>query len=296
MPAGGGVWATIASGNAPVVNGLLGTWNAMALPEGYYVLRLTGWNACQVASTAIQIVWLDRQMDSTQLRSPTAGQVVGGMVCADGTAWDHCSGTFSLEHRAGSGGFIPFDSVNPPWILNDPLGAWNTRSGTPDGLYAIRLSATDGCGNPDTESVSIEVDNTSPIALITSPVQCSLVDGSVQIRGMVNDAHLGSWTLAYTGGPANGWVTIASGTTPVINGVLGTWNAAALPDCAYTLRLIATDRAVIDCNGALHNQAEYDVSVRIGSATPCPEDIDDDGDVDLSDLTLLLSRFGTICP
>lgn len=296
MPASGGTWSTIASGTHSVVGGLLGTWYASGLSDGYYLLRLTAWNPCNVTSTSVQLVWLDQQMNSTDLRAPAAGQVVGGTVCADGTAWDHCGGTFTVERRPLGGLFSLFDTLSPPWTLNDPLGTWNTRNGVPDGAYEIRLSATDACGNPGSDSVVVEVDNTPPSAVITSPMACSLVDGTVQIRGTANDAHLLGWSLSYSGGGATGWVPIASGSSPVINGVLGNWNAGALPDCGYTLRLIVTDRAILDCNGALHNQSEYNVSVQVGEVDPCVGDIDGDNDVDLADLALLLSRYGIPCP
>jgi hypothetical protein len=125
---------------------------------------------------------------------------------------------------------------------------------------------------------------------------CSIVDGSVQVRGTANDAHLLNWTLSYTGGPSSGWTQIATSASPVVNGVLANWNVAALPDCAYTLRLVVTDRALLDCNSALHNQAEFDVSVEVGAASTCVGDLDGDDDVDLQDLALLLSHFSTICP
>jgi hypothetical protein len=135
----------------------------------------------------------------------------------------------------------------------------------------------------------VVIDNTVPIAVITSPTSCSNVVGQVNILGTASDAHLDGWALYYTGGDAHGWVTIASGTTPVINGPLGRWYTAGLRPCAYTLRLVVTDKSVLDCNGALRNQSEYLVSVNVGALSDF--DADHDGDVDLRDYRLFEDAF-----
>lgn len=295
-PAAGGSWIPISSGTSSIVNSYLGTWDATGLPEGYYTLRLTATNPCLLTSSAIRTVWLDQQMDSTILRAPATGQVVGGTVCADGTAWDHCGGSYALAHRAlPSGVLYPFDTLNPPWILNDPLGTWNTHN-SPDGFYEIQLTTSDVCSNTGSATSTIELDNTAPTAVISSPIACSEVNGMVSITGTANDAHLAVWTLSFTGGPFTSWQMIAFGGTPVVGGVLGSWDTRGLPDCEYALRLTATDSSILSCNGALHNESEYIVTVRLGAETPCIGDLNGDRAVDLTDLAQLLSRYGLICP
>jgi hypothetical protein len=105
-----------------------------------------------------------------------------------------------------------------------------------------------------------------------------VVGDFVEITGTADDAHLAGWVLQYTGGDENNWVTIASDDTPVINGVLGIWNTAELPACAYTLRLIVTDASVLNC-GPLRAQAEFTMSVDLGTATSCC-DVNHDGTSD----------------
>lgn len=93
-----------------------------------------------------------------------------------------------------------------------------------------------------------------------------------------------------------GWFTLASGTAPVVNGVLATWNTADLPACAYTLRLLVSDESQVNCL-TTHHQSEALVSVLVGggNSTECAGDADMDGDVDLGDLGLLLQNYGVIC-
>jgi hypothetical protein len=179
-------------------------------------------------------------------------------------------------------------------VINDPLATWNTASGptsVPDGDYEVRLQGMTVCGDTATVVHTITVDNTSPTATITSPTPCDYVTGLVNVIGTADDANLNGWTLQYTGGGTSSWTTISSGNAPVINGLLGRWDTAALPSCAYTLRLVVTDIANVNCSGD-PQQTIYQVSVNVG----CAEDIDGDGDVDLADLATLLGVYGTTCP
>lgn len=302
MPVNGSTWMPIYSSPNPVVNGNLlggGTWSTGGLSQGWYFLRLSAYNVCGRTSSVVAWLFVDKQFDNAAIRSPANGVVLGGGVCADGTVWDeNARGADSFTVRYAplppGSSFAPVEPAHPTYagnVLNDPLASWNTRAGVVDGSYRIRLDAIDECGRsaaPQTRDIVI--DNTAPIAVINSPVYCQCVDiAIVPVLGTVQDAHLAHWTLQYTGGPSHGWTEISQGTLPKLNTLLGNWDVSNLPPCDYTLRLLATDDAVIDCNGALHNQSEYLVSVSLG---PCYDfDADNDGDIDLIDYSAFESEF-----
>jgi hypothetical protein len=301
LPVNGNTWIPIYSSPNPVVNGDLlggGTWNTGGLSQGWYFLRLSAFNVCGRSSSVVAWLFVDKQYDSAAIRSPANGAVLGGSVCVDGTVWDENArgaDSYTVRYAPLPAG-TPLSPVDPAHltyagtVLNDPLASWNTRAGIADGNYRLRLDATDQCGRASTpQTRDVVIDNTAPIAVITAPTSCSYVQGQVDILGTASDAHLDGWALYYTGGDAHGWVTIASGTTPVINGLLGRWNTAGLRPCAYTLRLVVTDRSVLDCNGALRNQSEYLVSVNVGAHGDF--DADNDGDVDLRDYHLFEDAF-----
>jgi len=301
LPVNGSTWIPIYSSPNPVVNGNLlggGTWNTGALSQGWYFLRLSASNVCGRSSSVVAWLFVDKQYDNASIRSPANGAVLGGSVCVDGTVWDENArgaDSYTVRYAPLPAG-TPFNPVDPAHltyagtVLNDPLASWNTRAGIADGNYRLRLDATDQCGRAATpQARDVVIDNTAPIAVITAPTSCSYVQGQVDILGTASDAHLDGWALYYTGGDAHSWVTIASGTTQVINGLLGRWNTAGLRPCAYTLRLVVTDKSVLDCNGALRNQAEYLVSVNVGAHGDF--DADNDGDVDLRDYSLFEDAF-----
>jgi hypothetical protein len=185
------------------------------------------------------------------------------------------------------------DPANPVYnssVINDPLGTWDTDTGPtaePDGNYEVRVVGTDECGNTETQTRLIRIDNTWPMAEITAPLECLYLTGVVQVFGTASDANLNSWTLQYTGGDSSGWVTINSGNTSVAGGLLGNWDTTGLRPCAYTLRLVVTDDAVISCNSANRHRTEYKVSVNVGIRG----DYDGDGDVDLFDYSQFQLEF-----
>ncbi len=255
-------WTLIRSSTIAVTNGSLGAWSTAA-DDGYYTLRLTAENECGLQTIWTTDVYLDRTFNSLALRSPVDGQLLGGMVCADGTAWDHCSGTLAVARRPAAGGaWVAFDSVAPPWVITDTLGSWDSRS-VADGAYQVRVVGTDVCGNAGTNQVGVAIDNTAPTALITAPTVCASLNGVIEIRGTATDANLQNWILQYAGDGVRRWTTIASNTTAVVNGRLALWNTAGLEPCAYAVRLVVTDRALVNCDASLHNQTEDVITLRL---------------------------------
>jgi hypothetical protein len=289
QPVGGGSWTLIESSETPVTDALLAAWDVSLLSQGYYLVRLTVQNACGLTATAVQVVFVDHGFDTIVVHEPADTSVVGGLVCIDGTAWDRCPAEYTVTYRAlGTEDFLPVDPSNPIYmgtVTNEALAppGWDTPgSGIPDGDYELRVLGTDQCGHSDALSRTVTLDNTPPTAFISSPINCTCVDGVVIIQGTADDAHLVSWVLQYSGGTENGWVPIASGSNPVLGGTFAEWNTADLPGCAYVLRLIVNEKTTVNCRHLRFS--EYLVTVNIGG--DCAKfdfDTDNDGDVDLID-------------
>lgn len=287
----GTAWTLIGSFTSPACgNGnYLYTWNTAAIAHGYYYLKLTVTNACGLVSTDVTVVHVDKLFNAIDFRYPDPGDVIGGNVCMDGTVSDSCLASYTVLYQPAAGGsWNPVDPMNPSYnsnVINDPFAYFDTTTGaTPDGDYNIEVAGTDLCGNFDSVTHAVTVDNTPPTAIITDPISCMYVQGVVNVIGTADDTNLSSWVLQYTGDGIHGWVTIDSGTTSIVGGLLGKWDTTLLDVCAYTLRLVVWDKAR-NCGGSIH-RSEYTVSVNVG----WPGDLNGDGKVDILDLSIF-SRF-----
>jgi hypothetical protein len=186
-----------------------------------------------------------------------------------------------------------YEHINNVPVINDPLGEWPTETAA-EGNYNIILTATDSCGLVTTlPPRPVVVDKTPPVAVISDPLNCAEVFGTVIIRGTVSDANLSGWALQVVGGNWHSWQTIATGTTNIVNGVLGTFNADANPACAYAVRLIATDRSLVNC-GPGTQSSEYVTTISTVPAGSC-DDIDFNNDgvfPSTDDIEAFLRVFG----
>ncbi len=294
-------WTLIDFGFNSGVNLNLGTFNTAGLAQGYYFIRLTGVGGDGCDHEDTHIVWVDKQFDALDMTYPTAGQAYGGTVCVGGIVDDYCLRYYNIRWAPLPAG-APFTDINPgtpDYFAKFPIvgtwAGWDTVGQLiPDGDYRIRVDALDNCGHEAFEEVDIIVDNTPPTADITNPENCEFIQcGSiVSVKGTACDANLASWVLQVTGGPYIGWVTIASGNTCVIDGLLGVWDTTGLPNCGYTLRLLVNDSSILNCNGAIVHQSEDVVTVNIG----LKGDVNGDGAVNFADITEVLTFWGFTCP
>lgn len=292
-------WALAGQATAPQCTaGLLYNWDITGLSEGSYLLLLSVENQCGYSNSDVALVHIDRSFDTLEMRQPTTALTYGGDVCFDGTANDECFDFYEIEWATlGSGVFTPIVPATPTYetaVINDPLGTWNTVA-RPDGNYTVRLTGTTTCGNSRSVTRDITLDNTAPIAEISTPTYCSYVnsEGNVQVRGRASDASLTGWTLQYSQVGTGAWVTIATGATNLAapNSLIANWNTSGLPHCAYMLRLVVNTRTRVNCDDDMASAVDQ-VAVNIG----CEEDINSDGTIDLNDLTMFLSAFGSLCP
>lgn len=303
--ASGGSWNTIATGNTPIAEpgGLISTWNTSGVSEGFYFLRLTAANTGGLTEEDRVIVWVSQDFDTLDFLfarnggdSITNAEIAGGNVCPYGDVVDNRCGPneYAVEFSpAGAGTFSPVDPSEPIYSgnrLNENLAIWDSRS-LDDGDYDVRVTAMNDCGETEEQTRTVTIDNTAPVAEIDSPVNCDVFTPgeTITITGEIFDENLSGWSLQYTGGDTNSWTTIATGNGNV-DGVIAQWDTSQLPSCAYTLRLRASDAAVVNCSPGGHTAGTL-VSIDVR----CLADFNGDGQVDAFDLSELLGSWGA-CP
>ncbi len=294
--AGGTGWTLInASSTERCSAGTLATWNTTGALNGDYIILVEAINQVGLTASAAIEVRLDTTANPAVVRTPEADTIVGGNICLDGSVGGSCFTSYTVNYRPTTGGpFLPVDTSTPVYtraVTNDPFASWNTRT-VPDGKYEVRVRVTDVCGRAADTTNTYEVDNTAPIAEITSVTPCEWISGLVDIRGQVFDQNIGSWVLEYTGGGSRGWTRIASGTGNVSAGsTIAVWDTTKLDRCAYTVRLRASDTAAVGCVAPSGNSAGDMVSVNVG----CEVDLNGDGTLDLFDFLEFSNKFDAGC-
>jgi len=289
---GGDPWTEIASSSTPVTNGVLAAWDASMITEGFYILRLTVQTAQGYAETSSRVVFFNGQFNPIDLRSPEDGNIYGGTVCFDGTVHDECFTRYQINRLTDTGP-VPVDPANPNYfspVINDPLGAWDSTT-VPDGVHAVEVVGYNTCGDTDRVVREIIIDNTLPVVEFRTPLPCTSACDEITVTGTILDENLESWVLQYSGGGASNWTTIATGTNQVDNGFIASWDVSSLQDCCYALRLIAVDKADVNC-GSARNRTEAVTTLYVGN----PLDFDGDGVIGSADLGALLAGWGPACP
>jgi len=146
-----------------------------------------------------------------------------------------------------------------------------------DVRQAIRASATD-IGPPGWDTsfgygrVNAAAALTLPDVLqvhITSPAAGTHVNSPVTISGSATGSNFDHYVLDYgVGLTPSTWTVLQTSTTPVVSGVLGTFDPSVLPDGTYTIRLTAFDKSNIAFADRIALVVQYAVIT-----TPVPPDV-----------------------
>lgn len=111
--------------------------------------------------------------------------------------------------------------------------------------YWWRVKAVDHAGNvsPWSDLWKITIDNDAPVATITSPADSEVLSGVVDIRGSVIDDNLWRYHFVIKNS-ANATVFQKTvNTSGFTDGLLHTWNTAAVADGVYTIFISSRDLA-----------------------------------------------------
>ena len=230
----------------PVTDGVLRNWNAATLSDGLYSLRLTVRDSAGHVETVQSVLILDNQPPEAKLNVPTINGIVTGTVDIIGTASDLNLKEYKLLIAPGE----QVDEAD--WRLissgvesktNSALAQWDTAG--LEGTYSVKLIATDLSDQGTAEDTQIVViDNTDPVALITSPQDNYQVGGIIQVSGTAIDANFKEYIVEFGKGTAPQIWTKATTMeyhAPVEAGELMQWFAEDRTG-TFTLRLTVTDQ------------------------------------------------------
>ena len=153
-----------------------------------------------------------------------------------------------------------------------PLAPDGTAVFTPliAGSYTAIARALDAFGNEASAQSELQVldpasDTEAPQVSITAPAPGTEVAGLVPITGTATDATLTGYQLAIAPIGSASFTTFATGSTPVVGGVLGTLDTDTLAEGFYQVRLSASD--VNGASASTSVSVLYVDNVRLGRFT-----------------------------
>ncbi len=144
-------WVRLNASVAPVMNGLLGTWDTLSVPNGEYSIRVSLLDRKLGTRTYMIPVRVDNGLlapvdDSAPvviISTPLANSQVSGRFTVQGTAASPGAVQVRLEVAPGvnPGSFTSVGTTGGS-VIAGPLGTWDSTA-VPDGPYTLRVVVVD---------------------------------------------------------------------------------------------------------------------------------------------------------
>ncbi|MDQ3802896.1 MAG: putative Ig domain-containing protein [Acidobacteriota bacterium] len=206
---------------------------------GVYVLRVTASDTELAAHDEVTVTVGGENQPPSVSAGPDRTITLPHTASLDGTATDD-------GWPEGSALAASWSQVSGPGVVtfNNPNQAATIASFAEPGDYVLRLTASDSLLSASDEvSVTVNPAVPPPVVSITGLPDGAEVTTRVNVGGTVSAGS--TWRLEYSTGDGTTapWTTIASGNTPVTNGLLGVFDPTLLLNGTYALRLVATDAA-----------------------------------------------------
>ena len=221
-------------------------------PSHSYYFAITAYDTSGVESSYSNYVYVPELVSpTTSINSPANNTAVSGTVSVTATGSDNV-GVTKVEFYV-NGALAATDTVTPY------VYSWNTTS-LVTGSYVLMTKAYDAAGNIGQSSnvtVTVVNDSVAPIVSLTSPVNGSIVNGTVPIAASASD-NVGVGNVEFY---LNGALLFASNVSPYIYN----WNTTSVSNGNYTLTAKAYDNA-----GNFAQSANVSVSVNNSVVPPAP--------------------------
>jgi ligand-binding sensor domain-containing protein len=238
----------------------LATWDTTGLDDGEYSIWLTATDENDYTSEQIVRVVIDNTEPAIELESPADGGIETGEVLIKGTVMDNNFANYMVEFAPGINPGTEWEQLGEISESGTIERTWRTDG--LDGLYSLRITASDKAipvPNQTTLVRTITLDNTVAEAMIISPQEDQVIKDTIEIIGIANDDNFSDYQIFW--GAEDDPVTDMI-TTPVINGILASWDTAGL-DGIYAIRLVAHDKS--------QHEAIHSVSVVVDNTDPTAE-------------------------
>ncbi|MBD3218369.1 MAG: S8 family serine peptidase [candidate division Zixibacteria bacterium] len=182
-----------------------------------------------------------------RIESPTANQLTEGDIDIAGIADGDEFISYTLEYGQGD---IPltwtvFNESQTP-VSGGNLGTLNTAG--LNGKYTVRLKV----GDFNIDQVTVNIANQTS-AEISSPADNDTVTSITALYGSAICPGFTHYRLEYKGpGEKSSWQLIKESTSPVSDDSLGVWDAAALSEGIYSLKLAVYSDSILQAEDSMN--------------------------------------------
>ena len=157
---GGILETTIQTSVTSVEGGKLGSWDTSG-KNGEYSLKLTVISAGPTPEVTENVVYVDNTTPEANITYPTAGANVERAIEIRGTAKDQYLDNYLLEYGAGTSPSTFYEIVKRYVSVDSGiLGTWETAG--LDGVYTLRLIATDKIGATASQTLQVNIIGVTP--------------------------------------------------------------------------------------------------------------------------------------
>lgn len=251
------------------------SWSTVGVTEGAHTIYAKAYDQFNFVaqSTTINTTVSDKTTPTVSITAPINNALVSGIVTINATASDNTngSGLAKVEFYQGTT-LINTDTASPFTF------AWDSKTSA-DGAYSLTAKAYDKAGTPNVKTstaVSVNVDNADK----TAPTQ----PGSFKTTAIGLQNVSLSWTASTDNVGVTAYKVTRNG-TQVYNGTALTFADDGLAkNTQYTYSVTAVD-------GAGNSSTASTLTAK--TLTPKPGDVNSDNVVNVQDLSIVISRWGT---
>jgi subtilase family serine protease/flagellar hook assembly protein FlgD len=188
-------------------------------------------------------VTLDRTPPALSITTPASTSLMSAGRPVRGSVDDAHLVEYVLSITPGGG--APSELARDSRARSDEVLA--PLAGFGDGPHTLELVASDLAENQASMTVPFTIDSTPPHAALLDPAKGATLlraNQPIPVAGSASDENLEGWTLRFGPGPEpSALTTMASGNEVGDGQAVGAWDVRSVPDGAYTLSLLVTDRA-----------------------------------------------------
>ncbi len=227
------------------------SWNTTSIANGSHSIRIRAVDGGSLSDTSNYVLIVDNGGIIINITSPTAGYVTRTVNISAGIT--HASGIAVAEYRIGSsGGWISLPHTGGSTYAAN----WNTGSHS-DGATVVYVRARNALNEWATNTVSVTIDNTAPVIVISTPV-AGIVSGTVSINASSSsDATSGiSGALQYRI-DSGSWGNLSSGT--------GIWDTTAVSDGAHIIYVRGSDTVGLSATNSVSVTVQNNTAPAVGA-------------------------------